>query len=188
MSYTGYLSPHIETIRALHGEGKTPREIATALYAAGARSGTCDHIASIAQMAAYALRRLGETPHAVIEYSPAVPEVVIAKRQAGLKIKDIAAEVGISGERTRRILIEAERRRCHPRWTDKLASVRLRNAIATTFAPHCNLTELAEADVAKGAARLGSARWMALPNFGVRSLAQLRAWLATHDLTLDGGT
>ena len=148
MSYTGYLSPHIETIRALHGKGKTAREIAAVLYATGARSGTYDHIASIAQMAAYVLRRLGETPHAVIDYSPAVPEAVIAKRQAGLKIKDIAAEVGISGERTRRILIEAERRRCHPRWTDKLPSVRLRRALATVFAPHCNLTELAEADVA----------------------------------------
>jgi hypothetical protein len=148
MSYHGYLSAHIDTILALHGEGRTPREIATVLYAAGARAGGNDHIASIAQMAAYVLRRLGGTPHAVIDYSPAVPEAVIAKRQAGLRIKDIAAEVGISGERTRRILIEAERRRCHPRWTDKLPSVRLRRALATVFAPHCNLTELAEADVA----------------------------------------
>jgi hypothetical protein len=55
------------------------------------------------------------------------------------------------------------------------------------FAPDCNLADLAEVDVATSAARLGSERWMALPNFGVRSLAQLRSWLATHSLTLDGG-
>jgi hypothetical protein len=188
MNYTGYLRAHVETIRALHGEGKTPREIATVLYADGARSGTeFDQIAGIAQMAAYVLWRLGETPHAVIDYSPAVPEAVIGKRQAGLRIKDIAAEVGISGERTRRILIEAERGRCYPRWTDRLPSVRLRNALANVFAPDCKLADLAEVDVARGAALLGTDRWMALPNFGARSLAQLRAWLATHDLTLDGG-
>jgi hypothetical protein len=82
---------------------------------------------------------------------------------------------------------EAERRRRHPHWTNNLASARLRNALATVFAPDRNLADLAEADVAKGAARLGPPRWMELPNFGVRSLAQLRAWLATHELTLDGG-
>ena len=188
MSYYGYLSPYVATILALHGEGRTPREIATVLYAGGARAGTeFDHIGSIAQMAAYVLRRHGEAPHAVINYSPAVREAVIAKRQAGLRSKDIAAGVGISGERTRRILIEAERRARHPRWTDKLPSARLRNALASMLAPDCNLADLAEVDVATSAARLGSERWMALPNFGVRSLAQLRSWLATHSLTLDGG-
>ena len=55
------------------------------------------------------------------------------------------------------------------------------------LAPDCNLADLAEVDIATSAARLGSERWMALPNFGVRSLAQLRSWLATHSLTLDGG-
>src|SRR5262249_4811300 len=124
---------------------------------------------------------------AVIDYSPAVPEAVIAKRQAGRRIKDIAAEVGISGERVRRILIEADRRARHPRWTDKLPSVRLRNAIATVFASDRDLSDLVEANVAKSAARLGPERWMELPNFGARSLAQLRSWLATHNLTLDGG-
>jgi hypothetical protein len=112
---------------------------------------------------------------------------VIAKRQAGLRIKDIAAEVGISGERVHRILIEGERRARHPRWTDKLPSVRLRNALASMFAPDRNLAELAEVDVARGAARLGPECWLALTNFGVASLAQLRTWLATHDLALRGG-
>jgi hypothetical protein len=112
---------------------------------------------------------------------------VLAKRRAGLRIKDIAAEVGISGERVRRILIESERRARQPRWTDKLPSVRLRNALAAVLAPDRNLAELAEVDIAKGAAHLGPERWLALPNFGVTSLAQLRTWLRTHDLTLEGG-
>jgi hypothetical protein len=41
-SYRGYLSPHVKTIYAMAEAGASTREIAEAVYAAGARSQTTD--------------------------------------------------------------------------------------------------------------------------------------------------
>jgi hypothetical protein len=68
-SYSGYLAPHLDLIRALHEGGRSTREIAEALYRVGVRSqssGAFDppptlsqHIQNLQGMTLYALRRLG---------------------------------------------------------------------------------------------------------------------------------
>ena len=68
MKYTGYLSPHLELIRAAHARGEGSGAIARELYLAGARARSSEpyreltpqqHIENLRMMALYALQRLG---------------------------------------------------------------------------------------------------------------------------------
>jgi hypothetical protein len=69
MSYRGYLSDHVELIRALHEGGASTWEIATALYNAGARAhrssphtgkmSRAEHLVNLRAMVIYVQRRLG---------------------------------------------------------------------------------------------------------------------------------
>jgi hypothetical protein len=68
-SYSGYLTAYVPQIRELHGTGATVRQIAEAIFAAGARAQTSEpiqldmsrdhHVANLALMVLYVLRRLG---------------------------------------------------------------------------------------------------------------------------------
>ena len=70
-AYTGYLTPYLDRIRAMHGAGHGTREIADALYAAGARANTsapgvpsykltkAHHIKNLRVLTLFALKRLG---------------------------------------------------------------------------------------------------------------------------------
>ena len=69
--YNGYLSPHLDRIRALHGAGRDTREIAEELFKIGARADTSDptvprhklrrehHIKNLRTMVLHVLQRLG---------------------------------------------------------------------------------------------------------------------------------
>jgi hypothetical protein len=68
--YTGYLSPHLTTIRELHGGGANTRQIAEALYRLGARACSSDlnpkfkmsrahHVANLRTMVLHVLQRCG---------------------------------------------------------------------------------------------------------------------------------
>ena len=167
MSYTGYLSPHIGTIRALHGDGKMPREIATALYAAGVEtSGTMVH---------YVLSRFGEKP---TPKPHADAQKALELRDRGMTYAGIGKKLSLSTEQARKIVIRADRRRHHLRWTDKL-STRVRSALNRFVVGRGYLFEMDEVEIAKLAS---TARWNRIPNFGKRSRAELCAWLASHGL------
>jgi hypothetical protein len=68
MSYDGYLAPHLDLIRERHARGANTREIAEALYMAGARADTsapgvfrltrANHVENLRMMTLYALQRL----------------------------------------------------------------------------------------------------------------------------------
>ena len=144
MNYHGYLSPHVDTIVALHGDGRTPREIAVAIYAQGARADTSEprcrmrrdhHIANLATMVSYVLGRYGATRW----------------------------DQGDAGSH----------------WADKL-SARVRNGLNWMLRDRDgDLSDIAEAEAAKLAAVVD---WTNVPNFGRRSRAEIRTWLASHGL------
>ena len=149
-SYNGYLAAYIETVRTMHADGKTSRQIAEVLYASGVRADTSEpgprarakmsrehHINNLRQMVSYAMLRMG---------MGAPPRVV--------------------------------RRSCG-RWTDGLcvrACNALRDAAEIDGPPHVH----DEVEIARLAAKRPLGWWKALPNFGRRSYGELRQWLSLH--------
>jgi hypothetical protein len=71
-SYRGYLSPHVERIRAMHLAGANTHAIAEALYRLGARARTTNpyvpkmrrihHVTNLRGMTLHVLQRLGLPP------------------------------------------------------------------------------------------------------------------------------
>jgi len=110
--------------------------------------------------------------------SAALREQAFALRQAGATYAAIGRELGLSLERTRRIIFKAERLKTDPRWYDNLPS----RAIAILYAR--GLLDCPEHEAALALAQVSARELMQTPNFGQVSLNALRAWLADHGCKL----
>jgi hypothetical protein len=190
-TYLGYLAPYLDRIRELHGCGATSREIAKALYAAGARAGTSDpdpnfrmtrdhHIANLRMMVVHVLNRLG-LPGDHARHEDDRGPFMLARRDKGATYREIGAEFGVSMERARQLVLRAQHKRDRPHWRNQLTT-RAVNALCNAIG--MRLLDLPEAEAAAVVARLDQRELLATPNLGKTSLHELDVWLARFGLKL----
>jgi hypothetical protein len=108
----------------------------------------------------------------------ALRERAFALRQAGKTYAAIARDIGLSLERTRQLVLKAERLILRPRWYDRLPA-RVQNVLH-----NAGLTALPEAEAANAVARLSRRELLAVRNIGRAAVDAVVAWLADHGLKL----
>jgi hypothetical protein len=185
--YRGYLAPHLASIIEMHGRGMTTREIAQAIYAAGARANPYgEQLPALQGMVAYLLHRHGLLldTRKRDELKQARADFMLARREEGATYKQIAEEFGVSLERARQVVIRAGRRRDHG-WSQQL-SMRLVNVLRNMLGD--GFLEWSEREAAvELAKRIQRSDLLAQNNFGKKSLLEFEHWLARFGQKLTAG-